>query len=78
MPISGEPQGELLGLRAAWRLWRRLSGYDDRMGMMSKIVKAGMLKKVYDEARKPENQRKIKEAVASMQQKRAKGRGGSH
>jgi hypothetical protein len=29
-------------------------------------------KKVYDESRKPENQRRIKEAVASVKEKRAK------
>ncbi len=40
------------------------------MGLMSKIVKIGIAKKVYDEARKPENQRRIKEAVASFQEKR--------
>jgi hypothetical protein len=46
------------------------------MGIMSKVVKLGIAKKVYDEARKPENQRKIKEAIASFQEKRAKGTGG--
>lgn len=42
------------------------------MGIMSKIVKLGIAKKVYDEARKPENQRRVKQAVASFQEKRAK------
>ncbi len=42
---------------------------------MSKLVKVGIAKKVYDEARKPENQRRIKDAVASFQDKRAQGRG---
>ena len=37
---------------------------------MSKIVKLGIAKKIYDEARKPENQRKAKEAWASLQDKR--------
>ncbi|HJR40274.1 MAG TPA: hypothetical protein VJ819_17970 [Nocardioidaceae bacterium] len=46
------------------------------MGIMSKVVKLGIAKKVYDEARKPENQRKIKEAIASFQEKRAKNTGG--
>lgn len=43
------------------------------MGIMSKIVKIGIAKKVYDEARKPENQRKMKEAVAKV-----RGRGGKN
>lgn len=42
------------------------------MGMVSKIVKLGIAKKVYDEARKPENQRRIKEAVASFQDRQRK------
>jgi hypothetical protein len=46
------------------------------MGLVSKIVKLGIAKKVYDEARKPENQRKMKEAVAALQERRAKGRRG--
>ncbi len=41
------------------------------MGLVSKIVKLGIAKKVYDEARKPENQRRAKEAYASFQAKRA-------
>jgi hypothetical protein len=44
------------------------------MGMMSKIVKLGIAKKVYDEARKPENQRKAKEAYAKFQASRQKKR----
>jgi hypothetical protein len=39
---------------------------------MSKVVKLGIAKKIYDEARKPENQRRVKEAVASFQEKRRK------
>jgi len=46
------------------------------MGIMSKVVKLGIAKKVYDEARKPENQTRIKEAVAKFQNRRAQGRGG--
>ena len=34
------------------------------MGIFSGLVKVGLAKKVIDEARKPENQRKIKEVVA--------------
>jgi hypothetical protein len=37
-------------------------------------IMAAVAKKVYDEARKPENQQKIKEAIASFQNSRAKGR----
>ena len=42
------------------------------MGLISKLAKAGIAKKIYDEGRKPENQRKIKELVA-----KARNRGGS-
>ncbi|HET6627540.1 MAG TPA: hypothetical protein VFG63_14210 [Nocardioidaceae bacterium] len=41
---------------------------------MSKIVKLGIAKKIYDEARKPENQRRVKEAVESFQEKRNQAR----
>jgi len=44
------------------------------MGIMSKIFKVGIAKKAYDEARKPENQRRANEAYASFQKKRAQGR----
>lgn len=40
------------------------------MGLLSKVMKAGVAKKAYDEARKPENQRRAKEFVASMRDKR--------
>jgi hypothetical protein len=46
------------------------------MGLVSKIVKLGIAKKVYDEVRKPENQRRAKEAVAEFQEKRQRGRRG--
>ncbi|MGY2082389.1 hypothetical protein [Blastococcus sp. SYSU DS0539] len=39
------------------------------MGIMSKIAKGGMAKKVMDEARKPQNQRKIKDAVSKFTNK---------
>jgi len=42
------------------------------MGIMSKIVKIGIAKKVYDEARKPENQQKARDAYAKFQANRAK------
>jgi hypothetical protein len=34
------------------------------MGIVSKLTKLGIAKKVVDEARKPENQRKAKEMLA--------------
>ena len=40
------------------------------MGMAKKIAAFGIAKKVYDEARKPENQRRINEAVASVRSRR--------
>lgn len=40
------------------------------MGLMKKAVYIGVAKKVYDEARKPENQRRINAAVASLRERR--------
>jgi dGTP triphosphohydrolase len=40
------------------------------MGLFGTLMKAGLAKKAYDEARKPHNQRKIKDFVSSMQDKR--------
>ena len=40
------------------------------MGLMKKVVYLGVAKKIYDEARKPENQRRINEAVTSLRQRR--------
>ena len=48
------------------------------MGLVSKVVKLGIAKKIYDEARKPENQRKMKDAVESFQQKRNQHRKPPH
>jgi hypothetical protein len=42
------------------------------MKLMRTAALVGVAKKVYDESRKPENQRRIKEAVASVKEKRAK------
>ncbi|SFE50285.1 hypothetical protein [Blastococcus tunisiensis] len=39
------------------------------MGLLSKLTKGGAAKKVMDEARKPENQRKIKSAISSFRNK---------
>ncbi len=36
------------------------------MGLIRNVVILGIAKKVYDESRKPENQRKIREAVANF------------
>ena len=41
------------------------------MGIMSKVVKIGVAKKLYDEARKPHNQQKAKDAYAKFQASRA-------
>ncbi len=37
------------------------------MGLLSGLVKAGIAKKVVDEARKPQNQAKAKELLAQLQ-----------
>ena len=41
------------------------------MGMLKKLMASGIAAKVIQEARKPENQAKIKKAVADFQAKRA-------
>ena len=40
------------------------------MGLLSGLLKAGIAKKVYDEARKPQNQAKAKELLAQLRAKR--------
>ncbi|SEL61113.1 hypothetical protein SAMN04515665_11590 [Blastococcus sp. DSM 46786] len=52
------------------------SGTHSRMGILSKLAKGGMAKKVVDEARKPHNQKKIKDAISSFSNK-GKGSGTS-
>ncbi|WP_157944075.1 hypothetical protein [Blastococcus atacamensis] len=47
------------------------------MGLLSKLTKAGVAKQVADEARKPENQRRIKSAIASFTNKNKDRRGGT-
>ncbi len=42
------------------------------MGIFKKVVAAGIAKKIYDESRKPENQRRINDAVASVKARRAR------
>jgi hypothetical protein len=41
------------------------------MGMVKKLMASGIAAKVIQEARKPENQAKIKQAIADFQAKRA-------
>ena len=43
------------------------------MGFLSKLTKAGVAKKAIDEARKPQNQQKLKDLAA----KRSRGKGGA-
>ena len=45
------------------------------MGLINGLVKAGIAKKVFDEARKPQNQAKAKELFRSLTNK-SKGSGG--
>ena len=45
------------------------------MGIMSGLMKAGIAKKVYDEARKPHNQRKAKELFDKVASKRGSAGG---
>jgi deoxyinosine 3'endonuclease (endonuclease V) len=40
------------------------------MGLLRKAVVIGVAKKVFDEARKPENQRRMKEAVDQFKARR--------
>ena len=47
------------------------TGYATSMKLLRTAALAGVAKKVYDESKKPENQRRIKEAVASAKARRA-------
>jgi hypothetical protein len=40
------------------------------MGFLSKIIKSSAAKKAIDEARKPQNQEKAKQAISKLQSKR--------
>ena len=44
------------------------------MGLINGLVKAGIAKKVFDEARKPQNQAKAKQLLAQLQSKSGKKR----
>lgn len=50
------------------------SGYVRLMGILKKVAALGIAKKVYDEARKPHNQAKIREATRKVQERRQRGR----
>lgn len=52
----------------------RSTGYTWAMSILRKVAAIGIAKKVYDEARKPHNQAKIKAGVAKVQESRAKRR----
>lgn len=45
------------------------------MGMLSGLAKAGIAKKVFNEAKKPQNQRKAKQMFSQLTNKGGKGRG---
>lgn len=45
------------------------------MKLLRSAAAIGVAKKVYDESRKPENQRRIKEAVASARARRTRSTG---
>jgi hypothetical protein len=44
------------------------------VGLFANVTKLGVAKKVFDAARKPENQAKIKSAISSVASKRRKSR----
>lgn len=45
------------------------------MGFVSGLMKAGIAKKVYTEARKPQNQAKIRQLVGQVRGKGGRGKG---
>lgn len=49
-------------------------GYSPGMGLMKKAMVIGVAKKLYDESRKPENQKRIQGAVDSFKARREAGR----
>jgi hypothetical protein len=51
-----------------------VDGYLDGMKLMRSAAMAGVAKKVFDEARKPHNQQKIREAVAAVKSRRSGGK----
>lgn len=57
---------------------RAPAGYGARMGLLRKAAVIGIAKKVYDEARKPHNQKKIKDAVEQLKARRGASRRPPH
>ena len=47
------------------------AGYGRSMRIMRTAAAIGIAKKLYDESRKPENQRRIKQAVETVRSRRA-------
>ena len=47
-------------------------GYGAPMKIMKTAATIGLAKKVYDEARKPENQARIRQALEQLRQRRAR------
>lgn len=45
------------------------------MGFIGGIAKAGIAKRIFDEARKPQNQARVKRMIAKARQKRSRGAG---
>jgi hypothetical protein len=44
------------------------------MGIFRKVAAVGIAKKLYDESRKPENQKRINDAMAQLKARRARSR----
>ncbi len=44
------------------------------MGILRKVAIVGIAKKLYDESRKPENQRRINDAMTSLRNRRDRSR----
>jgi len=44
------------------------------MGLFRKMAALGIAKRLYDESRKPENQRRINQAMASLKERRERSR----
>jgi hypothetical protein len=63
---------------ASARVGQVSRGYGPAMKLLRSAAAIGIAKKVYDEARKPENQRRMKDAAASLRarQQARKRRGG--
>ena len=51
------------------------AGYNPGMRLMRGAVAIGIARRIYTEARKPENQRRIQQAMQQFKNKRASGRG---